>query len=232
MLGIAFGLIVLAGLVATMMSQKTAVADGEALLAEWFELGPLPFGLEVEGATVEMRGEQVVLLTRPEAQEEDPAAERPPREDGDDDEDQEPDDDTYDWSKIETGPEGQAPFEVVVMGFPRGLAASQLEALFGFRAEGDRDEVEITDVGEDGGRVAMDRGRIDWGAYSTNYVHERELEWGGTFVDVVRVNLALPGKPRVVFVRWRRGQPASLERVREVLAALGPPPEAPPPATE
>ena len=226
-LGIGFGLLLLLGLVSMMVAQKTRLADGERLFAEWFEPCVLPFDLEVAGATVEMRGEQVILLTRPDLPEEAAKAERPERERGAKDEqpDEQPEDESFDWSAIESGPEGTPPREVVLLAYPAELAGSELEQLFGFSSE-EEGEVEITDVDSGGGRVMMDRGRLDWGSYSTLYVHDRELEWGGTFRDVVRVNLTLQGQPRVMFVLWERGFPASLERVSELLEVLVPiPPE-------
>jgi len=228
-LGVALGLLVLGGLITATATQRTRLADGERLLGEWFELGPLPFGFEVAGATVEMRGEEVVLLTRPDAPEEAQKAEppKPPPEDAKGGE-HHPAPDPIDWSAIPSGPEDTPPLEVAVVGYPDTLAASVLDRLFGLQThdEGDEEpEVEITDVGPEGGKVVMDRGRTDWGPYAATYVCERELEYGKTFRDVVRVNLSLPGRARVVFVRWPRGFPASMARVTEVLHALGPPAE-------
>ena len=217
-LGVAFGLLVLVGLVSTMVAQKTRAADGQQLLEDWFEPSTLPFGFEVLGATVEMRGEQAILFTRPDAPEEAAKAEPPKRKDSDDVDS----DETFDWSAIPTGEEGTPPFELAVIGYPAQLAQSALDDLFGFSGGDDDGEVEITDVSSEGGSVIMERGRLNWGAYTTLFVHERELEWGGTFRDVVRVNLSLPGQSRVLFARWPRGFPGSMERVAEVLAALVP----------
>ena len=220
-LGIGLGLLVLLGLVAMMVAQKTRLADGERLFAEWFEPTSLPFDLEIAGATVEMKGEQVILLTRPDLPEETPKAERPDPEEGADEEARK-DREAFDWSKIEVGPADTPPREVVLLTYPAKLADAELEKLFGFRKRGRDEEVKITEVDIEGGRVTMDGGRMNWGSYSTLYVYDRELEWGGTFRDVVRVNLTLPGRPLVMFVLWERGSPASLERVSDLLAALVP----------
>jgi hypothetical protein len=70
----------------------------------------------------------------------------------------------------------------------------------------------------------MDRGRLRWGDWEVAFVHERELEPGGTFRDVIRADLSLPARPLVVYARWPRGLPASKERMVELLAALRPRP--------
>lgn len=222
-LGMALGIALLVSLVAGIVALKTRVADGQRLFAEWFEPGTLPFDFEVAGATIELRGEQVVLLTRPDMPEEAAKAEQPEQKKRDRDEDKLQAPELYDWSKIATGPTGTPPVKVVLIGYPDELADSELEGLFGFSSDDER-EIEITDVGPSGGRVTMDRGRLDWGPYSTRYVVDRELEWGGTFRDVARVNLTLPGRPCAMFVLWPRGFPASLERVSDLLAALVPQP--------
>lgn len=220
-IGMAVGVALLVILVGGIVALKTRVADGEQLFAEWFEPSSLPFDFEVAGATVEMRGEQVLLLTRPDMPEEAAKAERPEPEKGDRDEGKPQAPELYDWSKVPTGAAGTAPLKVVLIGYPEELADSELEQLFGFSSE-DEGEIEITDVDASGGRVTMDRGSLDWGSYSTQYAVDRELEWGGTFREVVRVNLTLPGRPCAMFVLWPRGFPASLERVSELLAALVP----------
>lgn len=216
-LGVGFGLLLLLGLVSMMVAQKTRVADGERLFEEWFEPTVLPFDFELAGATVEMRGEQVILFTRPDLPDEAAKAERPEPERWAQEE--EPEGEPFDWSTVESGPAGALPREVVLLAYPAELADSELEKLFGFPSE-DQGEIEITDVDSNGGRVTMGRGRLDWGSYTTLYVHDRELEWGGTFRDVVRVNLTLEGQPRVMFVLWERGFPASLDHVSKLLEAL------------
>jgi hypothetical protein len=222
-LGVAFGLFLLLSLLLGILSQRASKADAPALLSAWFEVGELPFGLEVDSAVTQARGEEVVLLSRPDAPEETPRAERPEGEDDDEDEE----DDSFDWSTIPIGPEGTPPLAVMVIHYPKGLAESELTRLF--ETGGDRwdddDEMEMLDVGSEGGRTVMERGRLPWQEYSTSFIHERELEYGGTFRDAIRVNVSLPKRACVIFVRWPRGFPGSKDDAKEVLAAFKPRPD-------
>jgi hypothetical protein len=214
-LGIAIGLFLLLGLLGALTTKETSPVDGGALLTEWFGMTSPPGSYEVAEA-VRRRGRFEVLLADPEAPEEAPKREPEKNEEGELAE--------VDWTSLPIGPEGSPPVEVLVLHWPSlRSAAGELERLFG-RPErergGDEDEIEIVAFGPEGGRAVLDSGRLPWGEYAVMYVHERELESGGTFRDVIRANLALEDSASVVFARWARGVPGSKERMIELLEAF------------
>ena len=213
MLGVGLGLVLLVGLVASLAYEETRPVDGGELLAEWYGVETLPFGLEVSEA-VRRGGRHEVLLADPDAPEEASKQEAAKEDDGD----LAP----VDWTEIPVGPEGTPPFEVLVLHWPTlGAAAGELERLFGRPGGGDDDnESEVVAFGPGGGRAVLDSGRLPWGEYAVMFVHERELEAGGTFRDVIRANLALDSGAGVVLARWPRGIPGSKARMIELIAAF------------
>ncbi len=230
-LGVALGFAVLAAFVWRLAVAPAAAVDGEALLNEWFELDELPFGLQVVDGV--RAGSLTVLLENPDAPEEAPKNEvAEEQEDDADDADQADDaDDDLDWSALVEGPRETAPIEVAVTHYPNARAAVEtLEHLFG-RPGSDAEEEgpsQLMEFGAEGGRAPMDRGRLPWNDYNVLFVWERELERGGTFRDLIRVNLTLPGRACVISARWPRGYPASKEKMKELIAAFHPhPPEQP-----
>jgi hypothetical protein len=220
-LAVALGLGVFAALAvvlgkAALVSDRLSVAEA---LSDWLEVAPLPFGLEPDGA-LRRGGELLVRWIDRGAPPEAPRAEpprageqepkqgpRPPRE--------------FDWSAIPIGPEGTPPVEVLLARYPEG-SSERVERLFAPPPVSAEPGGELTVIGPEGGRVAMDRGRLRWGAFEVAFVLERELEAGGTFRDVIRANLSLPRRPLVLYARWPRGLPASEERMVELLAAFRP----------
>ena len=110
------------------------------------------------------------------------------------------------WSRVSHWPNLKAALDVL-----EGHFSSQ---------KSDEDEIELVEFGVDGGRATLDWGRLPWGEYSVLYVYERELEWGGTFRDVIRVNLSLGDQAAMLMARWPRGTPASKERLIELLAGF------------
>jgi len=222
-LGVAAGFALFAALVGFLATRPAASVDGAQRLGEWFELGPLPFGLEVaEGVRA---GATTVVLANPSAPEEAPRNEPPEEEEepGGGDGPRAKDDDDFDWSKVPEGPAGTDPIEVAVACYRNaGQARSAIEGTFGRPDGGDRDDPDLISFGAKGGRATMDRGRIPWGEYSVLFVHERELEPGGTFRDVMRANLTISGRACVVSARWPRGLPASKDKLEELIAVFRP----------
>jgi hypothetical protein len=232
--GILFGLALVAVCVAFLWRQSVAPIDGSALLAEAFEFGELPYGLEVEAASRLATGERVVALTNPDATE----PERAPgaEDDADEASDEpdaasgaattEPDPDApagspemepYDWSTLAIGPAGTPPIRAFVVWYPLASARAELDRQFRWIPWRD-----LRDFHADGGRMPLERDVDDWSGYEAVYVLERELERGGTFRDWLRVNLTFDNEARVLIARWARGSPASKASVRELLAALAP----------
>jgi hypothetical protein len=212
--GVASGLALFLGLAGYLFVSPVRAVDGEALLEEWFEFDELPYELEVaEGVRTDVL---TVVLANPNAPSEAARADLPEAKDEDEDK-------NYDWLGIPMGAAGTDPVEAVVTHYPdAGKAIQTLERLFG-RPRGDRnEEPDVLSVGSHGGRATLDRGRMPWGDYSVLFVHERELERGGTFRDLVRVNLTFPGRAFVVSARWPRGFPGSKEKMEALIATLRP----------
>jgi len=208
------GLLLLLGLVAALTRGETSPADGRALLTEW--LGAEAFASYEVVSAVRRGGRHEVLLADPDAPED--APEREPEKD------EEGELEDVDWTALPIGTAGTPPVEVLVLHWPSlGAAAGELERLFGRpEQDQDEDEIEIVSFGPEGGRAVLDGGRLPWGEYEVMFVHERELEQGGTFRDVIRANLALEDSASVVFARWSRGLPGSKERGIELLTAFEP----------
>ena len=210
------GLLLLFVVVLSLASQAARPQPSpDEVLEGWIEAANMPFGLEPTGATRSKRA-LFATFTSPAAADEAPKPESPTGSAG-----SKPEGEPFDWSAVPVGATGHAPIELLVARYGQG-GLEWVEQLFEppSRERGERVEVEAFD--SNGGTATMDRGRLRWGAYDVAFVHERHLEPGGTFRDVVRCNLSLPGRPLVVYARWPRGFPASKERLGEVLAALRP----------
>jgi hypothetical protein len=222
--GVAFGLLLFLALVFLVQFQRAGAADGAALLGQWFEVGELPFGLVVTGAAelpdpipgrdLVLGGRQAVRLITPDAPPEDPRQTPAKGEDGELE--------RVDWARLGSGPEHQPPRpprEVLVVRYPAFQASSELKRLF-LSDDDDAGGDDEDGGGPVGGRVTLERDRVRWGDFEARAIHERELESGGTFRDTMRVNLALGDRAIVLFARWPRGQPASKQRLEELLASL------------
>jgi len=180
----------------------------------WFEPRVLPFGFEFAQAEQLARGDIVVRFERPglaaeaekpapvELSEEERKAQRP-----------------FDWSAVDFGQPGEPPREFVLARLPLERAKSDLESLFkgGMEFRGD-----WKSIGREGGKRILGRGPARWGALDCAYVHEREFEAGGTFRDVVRVNLSRSGVPMLFIASFGRGVAGSIEPVEALLASLPP----------
>lgn len=215
-LAVAAALVALAAAVVWMVRQRADSLDAAAVFAERFEAGALPFGLEVTQAERLARGDVVLHLARPDAPAE---AERAKATSGDAaskpaGEGERP---RFDWSKVDYGQPGAPPREVVIADLPLVHASADLDALFkgGFELRGDYDSLD-----EGGGKRVLRRGMMRWGEFDCGYVHEREFERGGTFRDVVRVNLSRARTPRVLIARFGRNVAGSIEPIETLLAAL------------
>jgi hypothetical protein len=230
--GVAFGLGLL-GILTWSLSTKAFGRRTEpagSALADWLEIDALPFGLEPDVA-LWRGGELLVTWVDRQAPAEAPRIEPPEPEPGSqeaqagDGRDGAPQE--FDWSAVPVGPQGTPPVELLAVRYPAG-SDERVEALFEpppsmGMGDGEMGGM-LAHFGPEGGRVAMDRGRLRWGDWEVAFVHERELEQGGTFRDVIRANLSLRDRPLVVYARWPRGLPASEERMVELLAALRPTP--------
>lgn len=202
--------------------RKEGAIDGSACLREWFAAGAAPEGFRLERAARQSDGARQVLLSRIDAEDEPPRKRAEDREDDGGDGAGKP----FDWSAIPMGPSGTQPREILLVGYPADRAKS-IERLF--RSEGpsegqprSAEALAGERIGSKGGKRVLERGTLSWGEFAAPFVHEREYEAGGTFRDVVRVNLSRQGRPLVLAASWTRGSPASKQRLEGVLAVLPP----------
>lgn len=212
-IGIAFALFLLVGVVGALIWQRSRAVDARETLASWFDSAALPFGLvPVEAA--ELAGGDRVLRFVPEGGIDEPARKTPeaPKSSG-----QGPMPAPFDWTAIEARPPGDAPCEVFVVCYQFEAAGPRLKQLFEVGVEGGPAMLPAS-----GGRAVLDRGEIAWREWSAPYVLEREYEAGGTFRDVIRVNLTRERTAQACFVRFPRGSSGSPKKVEELLAALAP----------
>jgi hypothetical protein len=226
-LGVVLALAGLGGLVWVMVDQPTRTLAAGELAARWFGAAGPPLGLVVAEAQRLPRGDVVLRLEDPAAPEEPPRNEPTPGDAAPADPPQEgaveppskagPDEPPFDWSKVPVGPAGALPREVLLVDLPPAEAAADLERLFrqGQEFRGDWKSIERS-----GGTRVLDRGRMPWGGFDAPYVHERTFEAGGTFRDVLRVDLSEARSPRILIARWTRGLPASKPPVEALLVRL------------
>ena len=84
------------------------------------------------------------------------------------------------------------------------------------------DTLEIGMLGEEGGNVRVDAGKLRWGSYDADFVHLRRFE-KGSFRDALRLNLSTQGNFCVLNVLWKWGEKGSRESALTVLEPLPPP---------
>ncbi len=221
-LGVGFGLALIAACIVFVMRQSAGRIDGDARLREAFELGTLPFHLEVVSAAKLFQGEDSVVLANPRAEPEPPKIEVPEKKDEpktpqDSEKEAEPPKPRFDWSKLPVG-DARPPRQVELTWYPSAMGEGQIRQQFG----GGGFSMSMKDIGEEGGRTDLETGTLVWGAYAPVFVHERELEAGKTFRDSLRVNLSTPGQYCVMVVKWPRNSPGKKAHVDEILKALAP----------
>lgn len=214
-IGVLLGLLLLAAAAWFALRPAAREMDGEALLAQAFARGALPFGLEVRGAAALPGGELVVSLAPPDvelgeglARIEEPAGPAPIE------------GAKVDWASAVSLAEGGPPERVLLVRLPRGRAEAERRRHFEevrFRS--------LEDLGPTGGRAPLEREVLPWHGLAARAVRERRyrLEEGRpTFRDSVRVDLARPGRAWMLVAIWPPRAGSSLAPVRELLAALPP----------
>lgn len=222
-LGIGLGLALLFFCALALVLVRERPLDPALALADSFELAELPFGMRLERALLLPGGETLVVLgdgrelpssalppdpSEPERADREPpgagpaamAAEELP---------------AVDWSKVVELEAGTPPARLFLLRHP---AASAERALG--RAFRNLEWRELSELDAKGGRLAVEGGRIPWGAFAADFVRERRFLPGLAFEDSIRVNLSLPGRYWIAYAFWPRGYPASKERVEELLDAL------------
>jgi hypothetical protein len=202
-IGIAFGLMLIAALAAFLIFKRAKPIDGAAALAQRFGVRSLPFGLEVTRGDQLSSGEQMIVLENPAAPPEPAASERAA------------DAPKLDWTKLELGTPGAPPQSVVVLLSDAPFSRERDAELFG-RVEF-RDVKSLDDMG---GVLPIAAGKVGWCGYDASFVHERNYEKSGTFRDALRVNLSVQGKTAILTAKWPRGAQASKQTLEQLLAPL------------
>jgi len=212
----ALGVAVLAGALVWTLREAPRASEPQAALEAWFEPRELPFGLRPVEAQQLVRGDTVLRLERADLAPEPPRAEPSPSPATGAGEDAK-DKPRFDWSKVDYGTPGAPPREVVIARLELEVARDELDKLFkgGEELRGDWGAIDSS-----GGKRILQRGLVAWGQLDCAWVHEREFESGGTFRDVVRVNLSSAGEPRVLIARFGRGVAGSIAPLEQLLAAL------------
>ncbi len=195
-----------------MATTRAQALDPGAAFEERFEPRELPAGWKLAQAQELARGDVVLVFEREGLAPEPPKAEAPKRVEGS----EQP---RFDWSRVEWGQSGAAPREIALIDLPLHSAKDDLERLVrgGYEFNG-----EWNSIPSEGGKRILRRDLVPWGELECAAVLEREFEAGGTFRDVVRVNLSRAGQPRLLSARFGRGFAGSFEPVAEFLAALEP----------
>jgi hypothetical protein len=205
-----------------LIHRKEGPIDGAACLREWFAVAAAPEGFRLERAARQSDGARQVLLSRLDAEDEPPRK----RDESRAGEGEVGAGHSFDWHALPQGRAGTPPRQILLVGYPADRAKS-LERLF--RAEGSGEGLPPSSealagepIKSTGGKRVLERGTLSWGEFAAPFVHEREYEAGGTFRDVVRVNLSRQERPLVLAASWTRGAPASKERLEGLLAILPP----------
>ena len=120
-----------------------------------------------------------------------------------------------DWSKVAipetSGPPRQAAFLFVPGERGRGVLEEMIRNVRG----ADRGM-----LGPEGGTVLVDRGRMDFRGWDSDWIHMRTYEAGGTFRDAMRISLSTPDDPCVLTATWPRGVPASKAGLDELVSSF------------
>jgi hypothetical protein len=205
---IALGLMALAGLAAFLLLGVGGPIDGRARMQAAFGAADLPFGLQIASATEMSSGGSLVVYEVPGAPVETAPEPPKPSEPGT----EQP---RTDWSKVaipaESGPPRQASFLFV----PGDRGRKVLEDMIRDVRGGDR-----MHFGPEGGTVLLERGRVDFRGWDSDWIHLRTYEPGGTFRDAMRISMSTPEEPCVLTATWPRGVPASLPVLEQAIKPL------------
>jgi|GEM_PF-1345528 len=205
---IAFGLMALAGVAAFLLLGRGGPIDGRARMTEVFGTPDLPFGLAIQSATEMSSGGSLIVYAMPGSAIET----EPPRVESKSPEDGGP---RIDWSKVpvpeSTATPRQASFLIVAGDKGRSVLEEMIRNVRG------RDRGEL---GAEGGTVVLDRGKMDFRGYDSEWIHMRTYEPGLTFRDAMRISLSTPENPCVLTATWARGNPASRTQLETLTATL------------
>lgn len=123
----------------------------------------------------------------------------------------------YDWTSIPVESTDQAPMQFFLVQYPTKRAEAVIRSEF----QG-LDWKELKYIGAKGGRSAVEGGKLEWAGYAADFVREREFIRGGTFRDVLRVNLSVGGECWVGYALWPTSHAGSEKAAEEFLAGIRP----------
>ncbi len=205
---VAFGLMALAGVAAFLLLGRGGPIDGRARMTEVFGTADLPFGLAIESATEMSSGGSLVVYAMPGA-----AAEaKPAPVESKSSNESEP---RIDWLQVPVPESNAPPRQASFLLVPGEKGRSVLEEMI--RNVQGRDRA---DLGREGGTVVLDRGKLDFRGYDSDWIHMRTYEPGPAFRDAMRISLSTPDNPCVLTVTWPRGNPASRAQLEALTAPL------------
>lgn len=206
-IAVGVGLVLAAVALVTLFTNRPREADPVELLAEDFEIGELPPGFSLERGLRLSGDERIVLIRGPVPLDEDPPRRVEPS----------AEEEAPDWAALPEGPRGTPPARVLLLGTPRTGAQAALD-----RAFRKVEWKDLADLGREGGRTAVDGGKLEWAGLSADWIRERLFEPAGTFRDEVRVNLTAGSRCWILHAIWPRGLPGDTEPLRGLLDALRP----------
>jgi len=216
--GIGLGLSILLACVYTLIGYGTRSMAPTEALGGAFEVGAFPGTYQLEDEAVLLpSGERVVVISNGEEFEFDPVPVIKSARGGRGGMGHGQDFVPYDWKGIAIGAEGAGPARLYLVNYPLGRASKVLAS--GFR---DLQWRELSDIGAEGGKAVVDGGKLEWAGYSADFVRERLFIKGGSFRDMLRVNLSIGSSCWVAYAIWPRESVGSTEIVREILGGLSP----------
>ncbi len=213
--GIAGGFLLIAGIFVWMWISRGHPIDAADQLRGSFAVSAVPAGWNVALAQAVPDGffdfsseQRIVRLVRADAPA-DPAPSETPEA-------------KPDWKALAEKAAAGEPTRLFLAWYPPSSGSQDVQRqLDSHRAQ------ELSQLGEKGGIVRIDVGKLTWGSFDADFVHERLFE-KGAFRDALRVNLSSPGQFCVLNVLWPWGVRGSRESASKVLALF--PPHAPAPA--
>jgi len=205
---IAFGLMVLAAIAAFLLLGTGGPIDGRARMTAVFGTAELPFGLAIESGTEMSSGGSLVVYSIPglAAEAPPPSVEKNASNDGAP---------RFDWSTVPVVDSNTPPRQAAFLFVSGEKGRSVIEEMIRNVRGRDRGE-----LGSEGGTVVLERGRLDFRGFDSEWIHLRTYEPGPTFRDAMRISLSTPVDPCVLTVTWPRGNPASHAQLATLTAAL------------
>ncbi len=210
LIAIALGLTALAAIGASLLLGNGGPSDGSAVMTRVFGSADVPFGMERASATELTGSGTLVVYESPDAPPDEPLPEAADQAPGDKSAFQ-----PFDWSKLEIPTASGPPRQVAFLFVPAAKGSKVLDEMIRNVYGRDRGQ-----LGREGGTVLLERGRLDFRGWNSDWIHLRTYERGETFRDAMRISLSTPEDPCVLTATWSRGVPASLAVLQDLIRPL------------